>query len=801
MFSPSFARRNGFAVIASLFALACLLDSSLSDRRALSAEAADFAQLAPEVFSAEDRKLWAGAIDRDIERRKDAANRLDREQWQKEITNKAAWEKFRDLRIARLRESLGDFPKPTSPLPLRVTGGIAGDGFRIDNLLYESRPGLWVTGNLYRPAKAPAGKAPPGIVIATSHHNAKTQSELQDMGMTWARAGCLVLVIDPFGYGERRLHPFNKDTDYAKPYRTSRQDYYFRYDSGIQLQLLGDSLMGWMVWDLMRGFDLLLAEGADAERLILLGSVAGGGDPAGVTAALDPRIDACVPFNFGGPQPETRYPLPDDAEAVYNFLGWTYWDSTRGLRLTGRDEFLHWTICASLAPRRLIHAHEFAWDQPRDPVWKRYQKIWGDFYSAADGLGFTHGSGKVTLRPPEATHCNNIGRVHRQMIHPYFAKWFDIRVGEADEYSVPRESRELVCLTDAARAELKPAAPLEQLRQIGTERLAAVRKKLAALSPVEQKKQLRADFARLLGPIMPSSQPLPSLPKTDAAPVAGARVERIELLVEPDVSLPLLILSAAEAAKRKDKLPVVIGLAQAGKAGFLARRGEELEKLVAGGALVVLPDLRGTGELRAGSSRGRDSSGTNHSVYVQLFGETLVGQRLRDLQSVLLYLRGRGDVDEQRIALWGDSLTPPSGPEVNLRVPHGVEGAPPQPEPLGGLLALLGALYTEGPEIKAVAISGGLHSYHGMLSHWAALVPHDACVPGMLTAGDLSDLSAALAPKPLRLAGLVDHLNRPAPLESTLQEYSFTRKAYGDTGLTITPSAPGASAWLLEKLR
>ena len=69
--------------------------------------------------------------------------------------------------------------------------------------------------------------------------------------------------------------------------------------------------MGWMAWDLMRGVDLLLARpGIDKDASSCSGAVAGGGDPAAVTAALDPRITAVVPFNFGGPQPE--YAVPDD---------------------------------------------------------------------------------------------------------------------------------------------------------------------------------------------------------------------------------------------------------------------------------------------------------------------------------------------------------------------------------------------------------------------------------------------------------------------------------------------------------
>lgn len=753
---------------------------------AVADDPAELSKLDPDVLTKEQRQQAVNMIERDIERRSKEVNARNRAEWGK-IKTKEQWEKFRDERIDKLRKSLGKYPALPAKLNVRTTGTVNGDGFNIENVIYESRPGQWVTGNLYVPAKP--GKTMPGILIAHAHHRDKPQGEMQDMGMTWARAGCLVLVIDQVGYGERRAHPFHKDEDYAKPYRTTRQDYFFRQDTGIQLQLLGDSLMGWMAWDLMRGVDLLLArEGIDPKKIILLGAVAGGGDPAGVTAALDRRIACVVPFNFGGPQPETRYPLPENVEATFDYLGGSYWDSTRGLRLGGRDDFLHWVIVSSTAPRHLIHAHEFSWDRERDPVWKRYQKIWSEFYGASDNLGAAHGTGLLQGKPPEASHCTNIGRVHRRMIHPLFEKWFGIK---AEEYSMPRKPDELVCLTDKVRAELKPKSLNELMNALGSERIEAARQRLAGKSPEERRKLLRDDWSKLLGPVAPPRPPVgwkKRLP--DVETVGGANIERILLDVEPGIVVPMLVLTPE---KLTGKAPVVIGMAQSGKAGFLKERAGEIQKLIQGGAIVVLPDVRGTGESRAGD--------TDLSTNLQLFGETLLGQRLRDLRSVLAHVREQKDVDVKRIALWGDAFTPPNAANTNFKVPRNAGDWPRGPEPLGGLLALFGALYED--DIRAVYLAGSLASYHGVLTHFAVLIPHSSSVPGALFAGDLCDLAGSLAPRPLRIEALVDQQNRTLAAADLKKAYDPAVEGYAATpqalGLAGERSSP--AAWLLSQFK
>ena len=104
---------------------------------------------------------------------------------------------------------------------------------RVENIIYESRPDFFVTANLYVPAKT--DKPMPGFIIVHSHHNPKTQGELQDMGMMWARQGCLVLIPDMLGHGERRQHPFVDANSYPEKFKVSRQDYRFRYNTALQL--------------------------------------------------------------------------------------------------------------------------------------------------------------------------------------------------------------------------------------------------------------------------------------------------------------------------------------------------------------------------------------------------------------------------------------------------------------------------------------------------------------------------------------------------------------------------------------
>jgi dienelactone hydrolase len=742
-----------------------------------------------ELGTVRERPL-AGMLARDVRAALREANHTDTRAWE-QVKDRAGWERFRDARLQALRASLGQYPPAPASVNVQVTATHEGEGYRVDNVVFASRPGVVVTANLYRPAKSPASM--PAILIVNSHQQPKEAAYRQSMAITWARAGCLVLAPDHIGHGERRQHPFATAANFPRPFQLARQDYFFRYDNALLLDLIGDSLMGWMVWDIARGVDVLLAQpGVDAKRLVLMSDPAGGGDPAAVAFALDQRIAGAVVTNFGGPQPETPYPLPRDAAQTFEFAGSGSWESTRNLRLSARDGFMPWVIVAAAAPRKLIYTHEFYWDRANDPVWHRLQKVYG-FSNEANALTGVAGRGYVVGSAPENTHWLP---ENREALYPIFERWFGIP-NPKKESNDSRPVDELRCLTPAAIKELKPE-PLNQVAaRLGAERSAAARAARAKLTAEQRRQELRRAWTSLLGDTTPRPDPqIHGLP--------GVTVERVHLGTEPGIVVPTLLLLPQRTAK--DRLPVVVAVAQGGKQEFLKQRAATIAALLEGGAAVCLADVRGTGESSPAGGRDRLSQGTALSATALMVGQPLLGARLRDLRAVIAYLRARPDVDGKRVALWGDSFAPPNPAEADFKVPHGVDGRPGQSEPLGGLLALLAALFDD--DIRAIHGHGGLSGYHAVLESPFCYLPHDAVVPSVLTIGDLGDVAAALAPRPLRLSGLVDGLNRLAPAERAEKAYEPARAGYRAAGAEQrfllelkTTSDSDIARWLLTQLQ
>lgn len=189
-------------------------------------------------------------------------------------------------------ESLGGLPEDHAPIEPKVTGSLRGAGFKIEKLLYESRPGHWVTSLLYLPDDRPS-RSPAVLFLCGHAAQGKAYPEYQRVCQLLAREGFIVLAQDPIGQGERLSYwepslgsplvaPCTQEHDHA----------------GAQCVPLGWSLARFFLHDARRSLEYLCSRpDVDPERIGLTGN-SGGGTQSCLLMLTDPRIAAAAPGTF-----------------------------------------------------------------------------------------------------------------------------------------------------------------------------------------------------------------------------------------------------------------------------------------------------------------------------------------------------------------------------------------------------------------------------------------------------------------------------------------------------------------------
>ena len=102
-----------------------------------------------------------------------------------------------------VRLHAGAWPGPEKTPPVAtVTGSIRGDGFVVDMIHYQSRPRLYVTGNLYRPSKVEAGRRfPAAFYVCSNQGRSGNKTACQSHGIRFARHGYVCLTVDTLQLG------------------------------------------------------------------------------------------------------------------------------------------------------------------------------------------------------------------------------------------------------------------------------------------------------------------------------------------------------------------------------------------------------------------------------------------------------------------------------------------------------------------------------------------------------------------------------------------------------------------------
>jgi dienelactone hydrolase len=221
------------------------------------------------------------------------------------IKSRAECEAWARERREFFERQIGGFPERT-PLNARVVRRLQGDGYRVENVIFESRPQHHVTANLY----LPEGDGPfPGVIVPCGHsHNGKAADGYQRASILLAKHGIAALCYDPIGQGERyqmldfeHEHEHFEQVSYPLAVPHPRVQYLCTTEHttmGIGCILLGTNVAQYRIWDGMRAIDYLQSRSDIIEDRIGCTGNSGGGTLTAYLMALDDRIFAAAPVCY-----------------------------------------------------------------------------------------------------------------------------------------------------------------------------------------------------------------------------------------------------------------------------------------------------------------------------------------------------------------------------------------------------------------------------------------------------------------------------------------------------------------------
>ena len=533
--------------------------------------------------------------------------------------------------------ALGLWPMPErTPLNAVIHGKIERPDYTVEKVYFESYPGFYVTGNLYRPkgksGKVPGVLSPHGhwangrfydvgedgvrkeIVQGAERFAEGGRSPLQSRCVQLARMGCVVFHYDMIGYADSLQIPQSLAHGFAKqrPEMNTLENWgLFSPQAEAHLQ----TVMGLQTWDSMRALDFLLSlPDVDAERIGVTGA-SGGGTQTFVLCALDPR-------------PTVAFPAVMVSTAMQ---GGCTCENASLLRVdTGNVEF-----AALFAPKPLgmTAANDWTKEMPAKgfPELKAHYAMMG-------------APERVMLKP--LIHFDhNYNYVSRAAMYGWFNQ--QLKLGGKDPI-VEEDYRRLTAAEMSVWDEKhpQPAGGPDFERRLLRDLTAA------AVKQLEPARESLARYRELVGGAVDillgrnlkdvGEVAFTETKTTDCGSYREtAGLLRLEARGE---ELPVLVLSPKNVPKK-----TLIWIDEKGKSGLF--EGEslspEIQKLLAGGVVVMGVDLFEQGEfLKDGqpvTQTRRVKNPREFGGYTFGYNPTLFAQRVHDILTVIKYAKNRTD--------------------------------------------------------------------------------------------------------------------------------------------------------------
>jgi dienelactone hydrolase len=630
--------------------------------------------------------------------------------------------KRQELLRGRFIAALGGFPEKTD-LNAKVVGTLKGDGFRVEKVIYESRPHHHVTANFY----VPDGKGPfPGVLVPCGHSvNGKAAEAYQRACILMAKSGLAVLCYDPIGQGER-LQLLKDGGKPGVPGSTSEHTMV-----GLGALLVGQSTATYRIWDGIRSIDYLAGRPeVDAKRLGCTGN-SGGGTLTSYLMALDDRILCAAPSCYLTTLERLFATIgPQDAE-----------QNITGQVAFGMEHADYILLRAPKPTLMCVATQDFFDIGGAKTTFKEAGGIY-KLMNAADRVGFFEFDDKHGFSKPR-----------REAATHWMCKWLlgkDEPIKEGDFPSFT--DADLQCTRSGQVLEDFKGKSVFHFNAAFAKEHAAERAKFADRPAAERTGAIK----KLLGL---TGEHLKRTATLDATPVAteGAQPSqhRVTFVTEPGIRV-----AGYWHNKGRGQGALMIHLPDRGMPEDGAP-AQAIEQLVKQGREVLSLDLRGLGATSPSPPGAKPSSfgvDSKHSFLSIHLNRPLLGQRVLDVLAVL------------------------REPAVAASAKRGVHL---YGEGVAGLAALHAAALIERKDVETT-LDGSLASWQSIFDVPVTYNQLSSIVPGAMKTYDLPDLAATLAPRKLTIRGPLDAAQRPVPQEALDAAYARCRMAYRDAAGQLT---------------